>query len=108
MKRFLPALLPIILMTSCSTEKTGSVTPNTDVHSYAKPDIARVKNVDLDLEVLFNQHTIRGTAILTIEYAAGAKQIIVDTRKLQIDEVEVAPDAQHFREARFQFLRSSR
>ena len=64
-----------------------------DIHSYANPELVRVRHLNLDLEVVFEQQTIQGTAILTIEQSGrDAKQLILDSRALQIDETEVSPD----------------
>lgn len=58
--------------------------------------------MNLDLKVVFEQQTIQGTVILTIEqYGSSGKQLILDSRALQIDETEVSPDGLKYREARF-------
>ena len=92
-------------MTSCSTQKQGgSVLPGIarDIHSYSNPDRVLVRHLNLDLKVVFEQQTIQGTAILTIEQSSrGAKQLILDSRALQIDETEVSPDGLKYQEARF-------
>jgi leukotriene-A4 hydrolase len=73
-----------------------------DIHSYANPELVRVRHLNLDLEVVFEQQTIQGTAILTIEHSGvDAKQLILDSRALQIDETEVSPDGLGYREANF-------
>jgi leukotriene-A4 hydrolase len=72
-----------------------------DVHSYGNTAEARVRHVSLDLDVVFDEHTVKGTAVLTIEKSARAKEIVLDTRVLQIDETEVSADGTHYREARF-------
>jgi leukotriene A-4 hydrolase/aminopeptidase len=73
-----------------------------DIHSWSNPAEVRVRHVNLDLEVVFEQQTIRGTAILTIQHVSqGAKHIVLDSRALQIDETEVSPDGMKYREARF-------
>ena len=61
-----------------------------------------VHHLNLDLAVVFEQTTIQGTAVLTIEQVGrNAKQLILDSRSLQIDETEVSPDGVRYREARF-------
>ena len=73
-----------------------------DIHSWSNPELVRVRHLNLDLRVVFEQQTIQGIAILTIEqYGRDAKQLILDSRQLQIDETEVSPDGAHYREARF-------
>ena len=58
-----------------------------DVHSYAQPQVARVKHVDLDLTADFTAHTLSGTAALTVTAEPGATQIVLDTRDLTIRAV---------------------
>lgn len=88
-------------MTSCS-HSTAYPHFAQDIHSYANPELARVRHLNLDLHVIFDQHTIQGTAILTLEQTGrDAKQLILDSRALQIDETEVSPDGVKYQEARF-------
>lgn len=58
-----------------------------DIHSNAHPEIARVKNVDLDLTADFTAKTLAGTAALTVTAEPGATQIVLDTRDLTIRAV---------------------
>lgn len=92
-------------MTSCKNSGTGGeVIPPVahDIHSWSNPSQVRVRHLNLDLEVVFEQQTIRGTAILTIQQVShDAKQLILDSRALQIDETEVSPDGMKYQEARF-------
>jgi leukotriene-A4 hydrolase len=93
------APLFLIVMTSCSNPEKEVAR---DIHSYGNPELARVRHLSLDLEVLFNQLTIRGAAVLTIDRMSGrAGQLVLDTRALQIDEAEISPDGVQYREARF-------
>ena len=88
-------------MTNCSHAKSETRSAARDIHSWGNPSEARVRHVNLDLEVVFEQRTIRGTAVLTIEQTGLAKQLVLDSRTLQIDETEVSPDGAKYREARF-------
>ena len=73
-----------------------------DIHSLANPAFVRVIHLDLDLTVVFERHTIQGTAILTIERFAGdATQLILDSRVLQIEETAVSSDGVNYRETHF-------
>ncbi|MET0498660.1 MAG: M1 family metallopeptidase [Steroidobacteraceae bacterium] len=58
-----------------------------DVHSYARPEIARVTNVDLDLKVDFDARTLAGTATLDIHATRNANEIVLDTSGLNIQAV---------------------
>ncbi|BBH18034.1 aminopeptidase [Nocardioides baekrokdamisoli] len=67
-----------------------------DVHTYARPDDARVTHLDLDLTVDFESRAISGTARLTIETAPDAKELVLDTNALTIRSAHWVdgPDAQ--------------
>jgi aminopeptidase N len=88
-------------MISCS-KKTELPHIETDIHSYSNPQLVRVSHLNLDLRVIFEQETIQGTAILTIEQSGrDAKQLILDSRALQIDVTEVSSDGVKYQESRF-------
>ena len=55
-----------------------------DVHSYARPNEARVTHVVLDLATDFAAKTLAGTATLTVARAPGAREIVLDTKGLTI------------------------
>jgi leukotriene-A4 hydrolase len=91
-------------MTSCLKQEKNGLVPSIahDIHSYANPELVRVRHLNLDLKVIFEQHTIQGTVILSIEQSPrGARQLILDSRALQIDETEVSPDGLKYQESRF-------
>ena len=80
-----------------------------DLHSYANPELARIRHLDLDLTVVFEQQTIQGIAVLTIEQTGrDTKQLVLDSRALQIDEAEVSPDGVKYQESRFSIGRSDK
>ncbi|MBU2167704.1 MAG: M1 family metallopeptidase [Alphaproteobacteria bacterium] len=58
-----------------------------DVHSHARPEIARVGHVDLDLTADFDRKVLSGTATLDISGREGADQIVLDVRNLDIETV---------------------
>ena len=103
MKRIL-SILSIALAAACSGAQTerGNVTTSRDrapqivedIHSFARPAEARVTHVALDLTADFTSRTLAGTATLTVERAAGATQIVLDTRDLAIDRVTDASGAE--------------
>lgn len=66
---------------------TAPVTYERDIHSYAQPQIARVKHVDLDLVADFATKTLSGTATLDVTGQPGATQVILDVRNLEIRSV---------------------
>src|SRR5688572_29712244 len=58
-----------------------------DIHSYARPDEARVTHVALDLRADFAAKTLSGQAALTLKRAANSNAIMLDTRDLTIEGV---------------------
>ncbi len=60
-----------------------------DPHSFARPDEAAVKQLDLDLVVDFERKEISGRATLELAVAAGATEVVLDTRDLTIEQVIV-------------------
>lgn len=60
----------------------------TDLHSYSNPDESRVRHLELDLTVSFNEKKLRGAATLTLEPAG--KTLVLDTRDLTILKVNGA------------------
>lgn len=85
----LAATLALLLLAGCGTEgKMPEIAR--DVHSYGNPEKVRVRSVSLDLTVSFENKTLAGTAILGIDVASGKDPLILDTRDLAIEAVEVS------------------
>jgi len=63
-----------------------------DFHSYANPAAVRVRHLDLDWNVLFDQKILKGTAVLTVQRVSQTEPLILDTRDLQIEKVETSVD----------------
>src|SRR5436190_5884635 len=72
-----------------------------DYHSYANPSAVRVRHVDLDWDVLFDQKILKGSATLTIERVSQTEPLILDTRDLRIDKVETSADGVRFEAGTF-------
>lgn len=66
---------------------TAPVSYVRDIHSHARPEIARVKHVDLDLTADFTAKTLSGTATLDVTAEPGATEIILDVRNMDIRAV---------------------
>lgn len=64
-----------------------------DIHSFARPDEARVTHVGVDLRADFASRTLAGTATLDVQAAPGADEIVLDTRDLRIERVTDAARA---------------
>jgi len=58
-----------------------------DPHSFARPDQAVVRHLDLELAVDFSAKRLRGRATLDVELAPGATELVLDTRDLEIAAV---------------------
>ena len=58
-----------------------------DIHSFAKPLVARVTHVALDLNVDFDAKRIGGTATLDIDRKPDAKEIVLDDKGLEIESI---------------------
>ena len=62
-----------------------------DIHSFARPDEARVTHVALDLRADFSARVLSGRATLSIDRDGDAERIVLDTRDLTIESIS-APD----------------
>ena len=99
--RFMIAAVAALFLSSCQTETapppenhSGQVAPildssdAVDAHSYAKPLEARVANVDLDLALDFDSKKVSGTAALDVIAKPGVREVILDSKGLDIAAVE--------------------
>jgi aminopeptidase N len=88
----------LLSLTACdrgerpSAAQTPGAAPATstaagDPHSFARPDEIAVSALELDLDVDFAARVLRGTAALELEHRAGARQVHLDTRDLEIEQV---------------------
>ncbi|MBX9575471.1 MAG: M1 family metallopeptidase [Caulobacteraceae bacterium] len=87
------------MMPSATPEAPAAVAPARpiqwvrDVHSYARPEIARVTHVDLNLTTDFTAKSLSGTAALDVQGQAGATELILDVRDLDVRAVRDASGA---------------
>jgi len=58
-----------------------------DIHSFARPNEARVTHVELDLTTDFAMKRLGGTATLDVQAAPGAGEIVLDTKNLAVSRV---------------------
>jgi leukotriene-A4 hydrolase len=74
-----------------------------DFHSYANPRDVRVRHLDLDWDVLFDQKILKGTAVLSVERVSQNKQapLILDTRNLNIEKIESSPGGSNYSNTTF-------
>jgi aminopeptidase N len=62
-----------------------------DIHSYAEPERALVRHAKLDLEVFFDQRTIAGTVILSVEtYGPDNRELVLDSRALNVESAQIS------------------
>ncbi|MBY4599654.1 M1 family metallopeptidase [bacterium BD-1] len=73
-----------------------------DEHSYAQPDLVRIRDLGLDLAVDFDKRQLAGTATLRLEWAnEAARELVLDTRDLAISKVEARSGKRKWREVEF-------
>lgn len=67
-------------------QPAATVTPAwvPDIHSFARPQEARVRHVALDLTPDFGASVLRGSATLTLERSGGADSLVLDVDGLRI------------------------
>lgn len=58
-----------------------------DIHSFARPEIARVTHVALDLALDFAAKRVAGTATLDVAARPDAAEILLDSKGLEIEAV---------------------
>ncbi|MCC2614977.1 M1 family metallopeptidase [Aestuariibacter halophilus] len=74
--------------TAAAPAEETAIAPGQDYHSYANPDVMRVKHLSLDLTADFEQHVLHGSATLDFERVdGGSDTLVLDTRELDIDNV---------------------
>src|SRR5712691_12475196 len=85
------AILLCILAAACH-KSTTMQNARRDIHSFSNPEQMRVRHLDLDCEVLFDRKILKGAATLSVDRRvdSGAPPLILDTRNLRIEKVEVA------------------
>ncbi|MDI1255337.1 MAG: leukotriene A4 hydrolase C-terminal domain-containing protein [Flavobacterium sp.] len=89
-KIFLFAALSLI---ACNTEKKAEkLAVAKDDHSFAQPENAVVKHLDLDIKVDFNIQTISGKASWDIDNITKGDEIIFDENRLEITKVTLGAD----------------
>lgn len=95
MKKLL-LMFPVFLALACQQKNNNanlsSAKHGRDVHSFAEPEKALVKHLDLDIRVDFTTRLISGKASWTIDNPGNSTGIIFDTRQLQIDRITLGDD----------------
>lgn len=60
-----------------------------DVHSYSRPDLVRVRHLELEFDLRFDRKILDGSATLRFD-ATDQPELVLDTRDLEIHSVENA------------------
>lgn len=81
-----------IVLSACqkketTVETTTKTTTVKDQHTFARPELAIVKHLDLDVKVDFDTQTISGKASWTIDNKSKGNEIIFDENTLEISKV---------------------
>jgi leukotriene-A4 hydrolase len=80
----------------------SSRSATTDFHSYSNPNDIKVRHLDLDLGVDFEQKILKGTAVLTLERVSQKNSVLIlDTRALNISKVEASEEGRSFNDTEF-------
>jgi len=60
-----------------------------DIHSWSRPDLIRVRHLELDLDLRFDRRVLEGSATIHVDRVSGS-ELVLDTRGLTIHSVENA------------------
>ncbi|HEX8609536.1 MAG TPA: M1 family aminopeptidase/hydrolase, partial [Pedobacter sp.] len=94
-KRTFVLLFGIILMGSCKEKAKETIQAGgVDPHSFARPDLAVVKHLDLSINVDFAKQQISGKAKWTIDNLSAGTDIIFDNNNLSISNVTLGEEEQ--------------
>lgn len=90
-RTLLASALAIPALSACATATTAARDPLAplplDTSSHARPEIARVTHVSLDLTADFERKVMRGKATLQVVARADAQEIVLDSLNLVIHRV---------------------
>ena len=86
-------IVAIVALAGCNAKEViGKTTYANDANSYAEPEKAVVKHLNLEISVDFNSQTIEGKASWEIENTAKGKEIVFDENTLEIQKVTLGDD----------------
>lgn len=74
---------------------------NKDVHSFSNPEQTRVKHLDLEVDVSFENRCLAVTAILEICRLDASAPLVVDTRDLTITMVQASANGSNYSDTHF-------
>ena len=73
----------------CAHLPVGFTMEHMDIHSWSRPDLIRIRHLELDLDVSFDRRVLQGSATLHLDRLSG-DELVLDTRALQIHSVDNA------------------
>ena len=86
-------IVAVVALAGCNAnESVGKTTYAKDENSYAEPEKAVVKHLNLEISVDFDSHTIEGKASWEIENTAKGNEIVFDENTLEIQKVTLGDD----------------
>ncbi len=85
---FVTSILVVLTLSACHSVSPEKTTAFHDVHSFSNSDSVRIRHMDLNLNVDFEQRRLSGVVSLKIENIKNARTLILDTRDLEIFQVE--------------------
>jgi leukotriene-A4 hydrolase len=91
----------LLLFIFCVSTTSQSQPAAKDFHSYSNPQDVRVRHLDLDWDVLFDQKILKGAAVLTIDRLNKQAPLVLDTRHLNIDKVETSATGSNYAATKF-------
>lgn len=91
MKAFFSVVL-VVFVVACSQKNNDKMAEVTqiqveDIHSYARPEEAKVKHIDLDIYVDFENKIITGKSKVHFDATEDAEYLTLDTRGLRIKSI---------------------
>ena len=99
MRRSLSSIALLLATAACTTadrpgmQRPAAIAPfltsadARDAASYARPEVARVTHVDLDLALDFAGRALGGTATLDVLAAPGATELVLDNSRMTIARI---------------------
>lgn len=92
MKKTCLLILFLSVLACQKKETTETATTVKDEHTFAKPELAVVKHLDLDIKVDFDTQTLTGKASWDIDNISKGNEIIFDENTLEITKVTLGDE----------------
>jgi aminopeptidase N len=86
----LAAALPMLMPAAARADEVAPILTGADAldtATFARPQVARVTHVALDLALDFDAKRVSGTATLDIQAAPGAREIVLDSKGYEVESI---------------------